>query len=42
MPKLHTIYREIDDTVRATLGSITIATLRDLATRQPAKSAVAP
>ncbi|OYV67871.1 MAG: hypothetical protein B7Z74_09170 [Deltaproteobacteria bacterium 21-66-5] len=32
---------EIDDTVRATLGSITIATLRDLANRQRAKVALA-
>ncbi len=35
------VLREIDDTVRATLGSITIATLRDLANRQRAKAALA-
>lgn len=30
---LHRVLREIDDTARATLGSITLATLRGLATR---------
>ena len=38
---LGVVLREIDDTVRATLGSITVATLRDLATRQRAKAALA-
>lgn len=33
---LHAVLREIDDTVRATLGSITLATFCGLAGRQPA------
>jgi Rrf2 family protein len=32
------VLREIDDSIRATLGSITIATLRDLAARERLKS----
>ena len=32
------VLREIDDSIRATLGSITIATLRDLAARERSKS----
>lgn len=32
------VLREIDDTIRATLGCITIATLRDLALRERSKS----
>ena len=35
------VLREIDDSIRATLGSITIATLRDLAARERSKSTVA-
>ena len=35
------VLREIDDTIRATLGCITIATLRDLAVRERSKSRAA-
>lgn len=35
------VLREIDDAIRATLGSITVATLRDLAERERRKSRAA-
>jgi Rrf2 family nitric oxide-sensitive transcriptional repressor len=35
------VLREIDDTIRTTLGSITIATLRDLASRERSRSRAA-
>lgn len=38
---LGTVLREIDDTIRSTLGCITIATLQDLAARESAKSRAA-
>ena len=38
---LGTVLREIDDTIRATLGCITIATLRDLTVRERSKSRAA-
>ena len=38
---LGVVLREIDDTIRATLGCITLATLRDLALRERSKSRAA-
>jgi Rrf2 family nitric oxide-sensitive transcriptional repressor len=38
---LGTVLREIDDTIRATLGCITIATLRELALRERSRSRAA-